>query len=126
MHKLTEALLAYRRRTASLSGIEFRGDLRGESQAAGPVKATLHVSLAPSEWPAVVPFHVEEEITFPSSASDSPGEVIDAMADALHGPWEAGGCFVHRHTFAGATVQPPTAGLEARVIVRWEGEASWR
>lgn len=123
MQALVDALLAYRRR--NFPTIHFRGDLRGETKQA-PITSTLHVSAGPSQWPAVRPFSVEEQITFSGLAVDSPAEILDQFESTLPGPWEVGGCFIHRHQPTGAIVQAATPGIQAHVLIRWEGEASWR
>ena len=124
MQKLVDALLAFRRRQASLSSITFLSTLEVDRSPA-PIKSVLSVSLQGSDVAAVVPYQVDETLSMAADDRD-PAEIIDTVVSALSASWESGGCFIHRHSFAGARVEPRAPGLETRITLRWKGEASWR
>lgn len=124
MQKLVATLLAYRRRQTTLADITFQSTIDVD-RSPTPIKSVLSVALQGSDVAAVVPFQVEETLSVAASDRD-PATIVDTMIGALSAPWESDGCFIHRHSFAGARVEPRAPGLETRITLRWKGEASWR
>ena len=124
MQKLVSALIAYRQRQTALRDISFQSTIDVD-RSPTPIKSVLSVALQGSEGAAVVPFQVDETLSVAADDRD-PAEIIDTVVSALSASWESGGCFIHRHSFAGARVEPRAPGLETRITLRWKGEASWR
>lgn len=123
MRRLTELLITYRERQAALASIDFRSPITAD-KTYGPITSTLSVSVKGFDVPAVVQFAVDEVVTVTPSDVD-PDAILDALLVSLPGPWEASGVFLHRHTPVESRIQR-SQGLATEVLVRWEGEASWR
>lgn len=128
MSEIAAALIAQRKAMRFPVPVTFCEETNLGAYGESYPRVTLRVLTEPSSVTAVVPFKVEETVTF--AAEEAAVKDLDRLVNVLFAgcnerPYFGYDATIHKMTFGGARYGTGAAN-ERKAVITWTGLASWR